>query len=224
MNFQEYADRDLMYMGLASRLASDIEGALRQQDEALFVVPGGTTPGPVFDFLSDIELDWPRVNVLLSDERWVDENSERSNARLVRERLLVGRASSAKFIPFHAPEETPETAAGRIGAMIEPLLPVSVLLLGMGQDMHTASLFPGAAELPKALSPEAPILMAMHPTDQPEVRISLSAWVLDGALAKHLVITGDEKRAALERARALNDALVAPVCAVLTGATVHWAP
>jgi 6-phosphogluconolactonase len=89
--------------------------------------------------------------------------------------------------------------------------------------MHTASLFPEADQLKEAMAPKAPVLMAMRAPGAPEPRITLSARVLDGALAKHIVIFGDEKRKALEVARHKNP-LDAPVAAVLTGATVHWAP
>ncbi len=224
MHIEEYADRDMLYMGLASRLASELDGALRQRDEVLFVVPGGTTPGPVFDTLSEIELDWKRVRVLLSDERWVDETSDRSNTRLVRDHLLRARAAEAGYLPLYAPAERPEDVLDELAAPIEALLPVSVLLLGMGADMHTASLFPGAEGLEVALSPEAPVLVPVRAGSADEARISLTAPVLNDALAKHIVITGDAKRAALERARSLGDPLVAPVAAVLDGATVHWAP
>ncbi len=223
MRFQQYPDRDMLMLGLASRIASDIDGALRQRENVLLVVPGGTTPAPVFDSLSVARLDWERVTVLLSDERWVDETSPRSNARLLREHLLVGRAAAATFIPFYQPEKTPEEAFGQLAEQIEQLLPISVALLGMGEDMHVASLFADCPNLGAALREEAPDVMVMRPPSQPEARLTLSAPVLDGALAKHIVITGAAKRAALERAREIGDPLKAPVLAVLKGAVVHWA-
>ena len=107
-------------------------------------MPGGTTPGPVFDMLSAVDLDWARVTVLPNDERWVDEDDPRSNARLVRGRLLQGRAAAATFVSLHRAGETPEEAAPAVAEAVAPHLPLSVLLAGMGDDMHTASLFPAA--------------------------------------------------------------------------------
>ena len=88
--------------------------------------------------------------------------------------------------------------------------------------MHTASLFPGADNLEAALAADAPRLMPMRAEGAGEPRITLTAPVLNGALSKHIVITGDEKRSALDKARHLSPQ-EAPIASVLQGATVHWA-
>ena len=89
MNLVEYPDRELMMFTLADQLASDLGAQLRLNDRASLSVPGGTTPGPVFDVLSGVGLDWDRVTVFPNDERWVPETSERSNGRLLKQRLLT---------------------------------------------------------------------------------------------------------------------------------------
>jgi len=223
MNFVEYPDREMMMIDLADILAGELTSALTHEDQALLVVPGGTTPGPVFDMLCAVDLDWARVSVMLSDERWVPLDSPRSNTRLLRERLLIDRAARAHYLPLYSKADEPEEALDDLMAGFAPRLPISVLLLGMGEDMHTASLFPGADRLAQALGVDAPPLVAMRAPGAPEPRVTLSAPVLDAALAKHVVITGPQKRAALEHAAKINDPLVAPICAVLNGATVHWA-
>lgn len=222
MNLIEYADREMMMIDLANRLAGDLNSALTQGDRVSMAVPGGTTPGPIFDTLCAADLDWSRVDVMLSDERWVPESSERSNTRLLRQRLLVGRAAAANLVPLYADGAAPEDRLNDLIAGLAPHLPLSVLLLGMGADMHTASLFPGADQLEQALASDAPPLLAMRAPGAPEPRMTLSAPVLDGAVAKHIVITGAEKRKAVERARDLSS-MEAPVTAVWSGATVHWA-
>lgn len=223
MSFVEYADSEMLAIAVANELAGELKAALDHQERAVFVVPGGTTPGPIFDDLCDAELDWSRVDVLLSDERWLPEAHIRSNTRLIRERLLTGRAAKARYLPLYARAETPEAVLAELEANIAPNLPISVCLLGMGADMHTASIFPGADKLEEALAPRAPILVPMRAPNVPEVRVTLSAHVLDEALCKHIVITGDQKRAAIERARYMRP-VDAPIAAVLSGATVHWAP
>ncbi|MEQ8401490.1 MAG: 6-phosphogluconolactonase [Roseovarius sp.] len=223
MNFVDYPDDELMAVHLANTMAGELTAALEHKDRVLFVVPGGTTPGPVFDSLCDADLDWARVDVLPSDERWLPEVHVRSNSRLIRERLLTGRAARANFLPLYRQSETPEPVLEELEAAISPALPINVCLLGMGADMHTASLFPGADNLEKALDRYAPVLVPMRAEDVPEPRVTLSARVLRDALALHVVITGQAKKAALDRARSLDPAQ-APVAAVLEEATVHWAP
>ena len=222
MTLIEYPDRDMLAMDVANKLAGELENSLFNHDHASFVVPGGTTPGPIFDVLCAADLDWSRVHVFLTDERWVPEDHERSNTKLVRERLLVERAAVARYLPLYVKADTPEDVLPELESELVPELPISIALFGMGADMHTASLFPGADQLAAALDPHAPILVPMRIDGQPETRVSLSARVLDGALSKHLVIYGSEKRAALERARSLPPE-DAPINAVLDDMTVHWA-
>ena len=131
-------------LGVAGAISSQLSMALNSAGRASFSVPGGTTPGPVFDILCGLPLDWANVAVFLNDERWVDENSPRSNTRLLRERLLTDRAAVANLIPLYRDEPDPETALAALAEGIAPHLPITVLLLGMGADMHTATLFPGA--------------------------------------------------------------------------------
>ena len=222
MELIEYPDRELLMLGLADRLTGDLAEALRRNDRVSLTVPGGTTPGPVFDVLSAQALDWDRVSVVLNDERWVPEDNPRSNTALIRQRLLVSRAAVARLVPLYAPAARPEDRIAELTEGLAPHLPLSVALLGMGADMHTASLFPGADNLAAALAEDAPPLMAMRAEGAGEPRITLTAPVLRGALSLHILITGADKRAALERATGLP-AAEAPVRALLGQAKVHWA-
>lgn len=221
MNLIAYPTREALFAGLSAQIVNALRDDLRAGLVTLSV-PGGTTPGPVFDLLARSDLDWSRVAVLLNDERWVDADNPRSNTRLLRARLLVDRAAMARLVPLYAPTLWPEDAMQALAEGIAPHLPISVLLLGMGTDMHTASLFPGADRLVEALAPQAPILMALRSQAAGEPRITLTARVLAAARHIHILITGAEKRAALDRALTLplSDA---PVRAVLDRATVHWA-
>ena len=222
MTFVEYPDAEMMYLALAKQITSELGAFLRRDGHASLCVPGGTTPGPVFDTLSGVDLDWPNVAVFLNDERWVPESSPRSNTRLLRERLLRGPAAQANLVPLYAPADQPEQMLEALSAGIAPHLPISVLLLGMGADMHIASLFPGADLLEQALAPDAPVLMALRAEAAGEPRITLTAQALETAFHIHILIRGPEKRAALDRAQTLP-VTQAPVRAVLDLATVHWA-
>ena len=223
MSVTEYADTEMLALGLANVLAGELRSALGHKDRVLFVVPGGTTPGPVFDALCDSDLDWKRVDILLSDERWRPEVHIRSNTRLLRERLLTGRAAAARYLPLFARAETPEAVIDELGVNIQPALPIDVCLLGMGADMHTAGLIPGAEGLGAAQADDAPLLCPIRAPGEEEPRVTLSGRVLAGAINTHVVITGAKKRRAVERARQMKP-LDAPIATVLGAATVHWAP
>ena len=225
MRFEEYPDRDMLMIDLANHLAGEINSALMVNDSASFAVPGGSTPGPIFDVLSAADLDWSKVLVMPTDERWVSEASPESNAALIRGRLLTDRAAAASFMPFYLEGVALEDGAALLEAQLGPRLPLSVVLLGMGGDMHTASLFPGDAQAVgynHGTSPTfAPIKM---PGLAPFVsRMTLTPAALNGAMSKHLLITGADKREALERAQKLGDPVAAPILTVLSGMTVHWA-
>ncbi len=222
MKLETYPDREFMMLGLANVIAGQLADFLRREGKASLCVPGGTTPGPIFDTLSGVDIDWGNVAVFLNDERWVAEDSPRSNTRLLRERLLCGKAAAATLVPLYAPADAPEAVLDGLAEGVAAHLPISVLLLGMGADMHTASLFPGADRLEAALAADAPVLMALRADAAGEPRITLTAPVLRGAMNIHVLITGAEKREALERAMGLS-ALEAPVRSVLDNATVHWA-
>lgn len=221
MELVAYADSEMMMIEIAQRLAGELRQALQASDSASIAVPGGTTPGPIFDSLCAADLDWERVAVMLTDERWVPEESPRSNTRLLRQRLLVGKAASARYLPLHAPFETPEEGIPPLADAIAEVLPLTTCLLGMGADMHVASIFPGADNLVEALTGEV-VLVPMRAPGAAEPRVTLSAAVLSRAISRHIVIVGPEKREALERARGLSPE-EAPVAAVLKGSVVHWA-
>jgi len=131
MEFKEYPDSEMMMIDLANELAGDLENALLTHDRVSFAVPGGTTPGPVFDTLSGVDLHWDRIDVMLTDERWVPETSDRSNTRLLRNRLLVDKAASANLIPLYADAPTPEDKLPDLAAALDPIMPISVMLLGI---------------------------------------------------------------------------------------------
>jgi 6-phosphogluconolactonase len=217
---QAYPDRDTLMRDLAELVADQLRAAHATKDRATLAVPGGTTPGPFLSALSEADLAWKDIRVMPTDERMVSELSPRSNARLIRETLLRGPAAAAHFVDLYEP------ILGARRSRVAAALPIDVLVLGMGADMHTASLFPGAPELADALSDRAPELLEIHPPGQPEGRVTLTAPVLRRASVIHVLITGPDKLAALETALADGPASEAPVRVALTApcpVTVHYA-
>ncbi|QRZ13773.1 6-phosphogluconolactonase [Paracoccus methylovorus] len=221
LEFIEYPDREMLFLSLANRLAGQLAQHLRVNDSASLCVPGGTTPAPLYDYLSGSEIDWPRITVLLNDERWVDGEHRRSNGRLLRRHLLKDKAAAARYIDLYTGDARAEDAVPALSEAIIPHLPLTVLLLGMGTDMHTASLFPAASETVLALASDASPVMAINSV-RDEPRITLTASALGGAINTHLLITGADKRNAFERAQGL-DPTEAPIRAFLGDITVHWA-
>ncbi len=222
VSIKTWPDRTALMRGIADTVASELRQALANNGQASLAVPGGTTPGPFLEMLSEEDMDWSNVTVLLTDERVVPEDSNRSNTRLVRETLLRNHAAEATLINYNAGADPLNEARERVQA----ILPIDVLVLGMGADMHTASLFPDAKELANAVADDAPVLVEVNPAGQPESRLSLSGPVLKSAKNAHILIQGPEKMTALETALEYGPVAEAPVRTVFEAerpVTVHYA-
>ena len=109
-----YADRAAFAAGVAETIARALQAALRERARASLVVPGGSTPGPVFDCLAGMELDWARVDITLSDERWVPSSDADSNQALVSRRLLRDRAVAATLLGLYRAQVLPSAAVGNL--------------------------------------------------------------------------------------------------------------
>jgi 6-phosphogluconolactonase len=189
------------------------EGASRGR--ASFVATGGRSPGPVYDLLREAQLDWARVSVTLSDERFVSPASPDSNERLVRERLLTGPASRAAFVPLWSPAATPAACADAAEPRVARMTPFDAVLLGMGDDGHIASLFPGSPALAQGLDPNSSRLclgVAEAHGGPPYPRITLTLAALSQARTILILISGAAKRDQVDAA--LNGADL-PVRALL---------
>lgn len=221
--FVEHPSVETLMAALASAVADDLRHALATQEFASLSIPGGTTPAPFFDLLCKQDLDWSRVRVLLSDERYVPEDSPRSNTSLVKRHLMQDKAAAAHMVAFYDANLSEDDFVAQSGASMMEYLPIDVSVLGMGADMHTASLFPDSAELADALDSDMP-LHVVRPASQPEARITLSGPVLAKAGKTYILIVGTDKRVAFEQAGGESSALVAPIRTVFGPRTrVFWA-
>lgn len=222
-----FANREALAKALARATAAALKARLEIQVEALLAVSGGSTPGLFFSELSKTELDWSRITVTLVDERWVPESSPRSNAALVRRALLINNAACARFIPLFNGAGTPEAGRDALEAELAALpLSLAASLLGMGEDGHTASFFPGGDNLATALNPAAGQLVeTMRAPGAGEPRITLTLPVLVKADLLSLHIEGERKREVLEQAQAQGPDEAMPVRAVLRhDPQIYWSP
>ena len=183
-------------------IAQRLRAALIDRGKAHLCVTGGSSPGPVYDRLKDVDLDWSHVSITLSDERWVDPSSPDSNARLVRERLLQGRAAAAKFVCLKGQETDPVHGAWVADLKVAPLEPFDAVLLGMGADGHICSLFPGNPVLEQGLDPAGARLVLHTPPGEPapaqdRVTLTLPALIYAGLIL--ILTSGQPKRSILER-------------------------
>lgn len=215
-------------VALADDVAEVLATRLAQASRASLVVSGGSTPLPFFRALSEKALDWQRVDVLLADERWVSEDDPASNTRLVKASLLQGRAAVANYLSLKQPGATPLEGLAAVSTELANLaLPLDVLILGMGNDGHTASLFPDAPELADAMSAQCPDRVApATPPSQSQQRITLTWPALRDARFTALHLKGQDKLETLKQALASpGDVLAMPVRAFLQpGLNVFWSP
>ena len=226
-----FTDSKAQAVALAERIAERLRHALAERGHAALAVSGGSTPKDFFARLSQEALDWQHVQVTLVDERWVPDSDERSNARLVKSLLLQHQAAAATFVPLYTGAATPEeglaVAAARIDALPSPF---DAVVLGMGDDGHTASFFPGGDHLAAALDLEGHArVLPMHAPDAGEPRITLSLSTLLDTRALYLLVTGEHKRELLADVRlGLDTAKDYPVRAVMTQqrvpVAVYWCP
>lgn len=226
-DWREFSSGEALAEVLADDVAGALERAIRNRGAALLAVSGGSTPGRFFDALARKHLDWKNVVVTLVDERFVPPSSERSNERLVRERLLTNEARLARFVSLYNDAGSVEGAAAHAEAGLALFGPsLDVAILGMGMDGHTASFFPDASNLDDLLDPAQPRrVVAVHAKSagEPRLTLPLSRLVDAGFLALH--IEGAEKRTVLETA--LQPGGAKPISAIFAHAVrpvpVYWA-
>ncbi len=214
---QRFATPAKAAQAVAERVAEIIGYAVDTRGRASLLVPGGRTPVAVFESLSTQPLPWDQVYISLTDERRVPADDPASNAKLVREHLLKDAAAAAHFYPLHrhgVDERSDEAACGAALGMLPR--PFDAVILGMGEDGHIASMFPGDPALSRALSPktEARCTTATAPSS-PQERLTLTLATLLESRWIGLHITGEHKWQVANEALQMDDPLRYPVSALL---------
>ncbi|MBL4828120.1 MAG: 6-phosphogluconolactonase [Spongiibacteraceae bacterium] len=230
-----FKTRDALLSALTQECSVRLTQAIENKQRASFLVSGGSTPVPLYDVLSTQVLSWKDVDVALVDERWVSVDSEYSNQCLVKNTLLKNKASSANFIGMKTDHHRAVDAQAEVEANYRRISsPFDIVLLGLGLDGHTASLFPEAQMNEHALSLEGEVLCTAVNAKQSKVtgeltqRMSLSLKAITSAKQIILFITGDDKLAVYRQALTADCVIKTPIAAVLQQqccpVSVYWSP
>ena len=226
----KFADNDALSRTLSAQLAASLKAAIAARGLASLVVSGGKSPIKLFERLRAEDLDWNRVCVALADERWVEPSDPGSNEKLVRDVLLQGSAAAARFLGLKNAAPTPDLGAVSAWETFARVpRPFDAMVLGMGDDGHTASLFPGSPNLPRALNPAAVAgCVGMWSPVAPHPRLSLNLSALLDSRRIVVSIGGAEKWRTYCKAADSGAVEEMPVRAVLrqrrTPVEVMWAP
>lgn len=207
VNLHSFADPGALSAAVAQVFSTAVRAALAQRPRASVVITGGTTPRAYYPALATLDLPWARIDLTLSDERWVPPTHADSNERLVRELLLTGPAAAAQLLSLKndAPTAT-RGAAGTAAALARLPHPYDLVLLGFGADTHIASLFPTATAFEAGVDPanDARCLAVVPPAgvNPPVERLSLTLNELMASRRIVIAARGDDKRAAWHAALA----------------------
>jgi 6-phosphogluconolactonase len=211
---------------LATHVATRLSAAIDDNGTATLVVSGGRSPVAFFQSLATQPLDWSRVVVSLADERFVPTEHADSNAGLLQRHLLQGPAAKARFVGLYNVAASLEEAAQVADRTLAELPPIDVLILGMGDDGHTASLFPNSPNLTEALSLESERrCLPMLAPSVPHQRLTMTRRLLASARLPILSVSGQAKLDTLRTALASDDIAQMPVRAFLDSSLeIYWCP
>ena len=229
---REYPDTDALVAAVAAQLRDACANALRARGNALLALAGGKTPLPIYRSLAGAALFWPHVVAMPGDDRCVAHTHPSSNVSALRAAFSAAQGVVIEALTCADGDPRGSLTAARAMLRTHPDA-FDAVLLGMGEDAHTASLFPGAAALPAAMAIDAredafAIEPDPLPPEAPFPRITLGLARLLRARALHLVVTGARKRDVLRKAQAACDPLRMPISALLHAADscvhIHWSP
>ncbi len=229
MKLHTFSNREELIKELVSTIAEYLTQGINKNGSASMAVSGGSTPVDLFKNLSTLPIQWKKIFISLVDERWVEPTDADSNEKLVRTHLLQNNAASANFIGMKNDAETAGEGAGECERLIKKLpLPFDVLILGLGEDGHTASLFPGAENLAAATNMQSgKICMGISPLTAPHERMTLTLPAILSARQVILHITGQNKKEVLDHARQHGPLEEFPIRFMLkqnsTPFSVYWA-
>lgn len=219
IKFFKFENSNELVLELADNIAHNLQKEINEKGKASLLVSGGSTPKALFERLSTLEIDWRKVKISLVDERWVSPYDKDSNERLVRESLLINKASKANFISYFVDKKTVFESVDECETILKnELLPFCVVILGMGSDAHTASIFPNNIACGEAFSTKK-LCFACTPQTAKHDRMSLSLSAIMSAKNIYLHFEGEEKQQIFEKALEGDNSREMPIRAILNQTT-----
>ncbi len=216
MQINSFATTALLNQYMTRLLVEKLSQAVRQRGSAYLVLSGGKTPQSLFHKLAETELPWDKVICTLADERWIPPTMPDSNELMVKACLLQHHAAQAQFISLYREDEDLEHAVALTNARIGALPQFDVVILGMGEDGHTASLFPDSAEIVTALHDKVNAVTLIRPHAAPYVRLTLTKARLLNTKSIFIHLVGEKKMDVLQNALQGHDELLMPIRAFLS--------
>lgn len=211
-----FGKQDDLIEALSQSILAQLQEAIETKGKASLLVSGGSTPKPLFEKLKQASLEWEKVSIGLCDERWVPSSHEDSNEQFVKDFLLQQKAGKAKFVGMYKEGMEADEAEEVCSQDMGQLLPFDVLILGMGADAHTASLFPENKKLKEAFDlTNQNLCISIEPKSAPHMRMSLTLSAILSAEHLYLHFEGKEKRAVYEEAISGEDRYMMPIRSVL---------
>jgi len=212
----KYKSSEELIEELSSEIIKDLEESIEEKNKATLLVSGGNTPKPLFEKLSNIDFSWDKVTIALVDERWIENTNCQSNENLVREYLLKNFAAKAKFIGMYISNKEAVDCEVDCSNRYKEFFPFDVVVLGMGTDGHTASLFPENPKLKEAFDLNKETLcISIEPQTAPYTRMSLTLRAILSAKKLYLHMEGNEKLKVFQDAFKNTDIYKTPISAVV---------
>ena len=227
VGFYSTNSSESLVVDLARSIGEILDDSIKKNGSASLAVSGGSTPKPLFEELSLLDLDWSRVDLTLVDDRWVDSNHKDSNELLVKTHFIKNKAAKVNFVPLKSDAQSAKEGVLLSEEALKSIaMPFDIIILGMGADGHTASLFPCSDELPVGMDLNTTShLVATTPKTAPYERISLTAKSIFEARKVILHLNGSAKLHTLEEAMNLSDSSQMPIYAFLQhGLDIFWSP
>ena len=227
VDFYSTNDSESLAEDLSHNIGKILKQSIKSDGRASLAVSGGRTPVPLLDALSELSLDWSSVDLTLVDDRWVDPSHKDSNEMLVRTHLIKNKAKKINFLPLKNNSKTAKDGHKASEELLQQVKsPFDVVVLGMGSDGHTASLFPCSEELTEGMNLNNPCrLIATSPKTAPYDRMSLTAKAIIDSKNVFLYLNGSDKLNTLELAMTNKDAMKMPIYYFLEkGLKIYWSP
>jgi len=216
MNITKFKNTQAMTSYLASDIVSKLKNAIATKGQAVLLVSGGRSPIALFEQLNQTDIAWDKVIISLVDDRWVGPTHESSNENLVNQHLLINKAAKARFIGLVAQGDSAFDGIEQSIELIKDIKEIDVMILGMGEDGHTASIFPCCAQVEAAMSVDNhQRLIATQPTTAAFERVSFTLNEILAAKQVYLPLNGDNKVRVFEQAQQLEDLAKMPISAVI---------